>query len=412
MFNYDIHYLILLHHNVFVNIFIATKYHVNIFCSATWEEVNLNLSHRFIKYCCHSTQIPFPETLTSDWIVSNTDITERKEFMLANKRHSQCTFCWSQEDISGSSIRLLKNNTELEKTIKDSPQKSYINKIEIALDNICNQSCIYCNEHYSSKIADEKGIIQKFSKSTTEDIDAVVDWIETLETNRDNPTTIRFLGGEPTISKNYYNFLDRLIKTCSKKYLSIHTITNGNTPDKNLTKLKSYFDSDTKWQWSVGISNESTGSISKNIRHGVDLNQFEKNLKFYSNEDRIFFISIVMSPNIFTIKDMPNFFSYIDNILKDTNQHYGYAYNWVQDPSILNPARLPVEFKQYIQKTKELAKDTTSKLEKTSFLNYLDKLESIIGTSTLDRNKIIEWLNAVNKQKNNQLDIALLLKQL
>tara|TARA_R110000868_G_scaffold161850_3_gene392755 strand:+ start:10938 stop:12101 length:1164 start_codon:yes stop_codon:yes gene_type:complete len=383
---------------------------MNIFCSATWEEVNLNLANRYIRYCCHAKPEALPEKLTLDWILSNQKLNERKQFMLDNKKHPVCEFCWKNEEQTGTSIRLLKNDSVLEQKIRQNPKQNYIKKVEIALDNICNQSCIYCNESFSSLIAEEKGIIQKFSKANKQDINVIADWLSVLDTDKDNPTVIKFVGGEPTASKMYFNLLDRLIKTCSEKYFILHTITNCNSSDKSLKKMKSLIDQQTNWKWSFGISNESTGAISENVRHRLDWNTFDKCLKFYAYNPQVFFVTMVMSQNIFTIKDMPTYVQYVDNIFKDSKKTYGYAYNWVQHPAILNPANLPDKFKTYVIQTQEIVNATTSNIEKTSMLKYLKQLEYMIGTKSLDNSKLVKWLNDVNFYKGD-LNIELLLSQ-
>jgi organic radical activating enzyme len=383
---------------------------MNIFCSATWEEINLNLANRFIKYCCHQTWMPLPENLTVDWILNNQTLNERKQFMLDNKKHSTCNYCWSNEEQTGTSMRLLKNDPVLEQVIRQNPKHNYVRKIEIGLDNICNQSCIYCNETYSSLIAEEKGIIQKFSKASEHDINVIVDWLGTIDTNKYQPLVIKFLGGEPTASKNYFNFLDRLIEVCSEKYFNIFTVTNCNSTDKSLEKMQSYFDHKTNWKWSFGISNESTGSISENVRHNGDWNNFDKCLKFYAYNPQVFFITMTMSPNIFTIKDMPKYVQYVDNIFKKSKKNYGYTYNWVQFPTILNPANLPKEFKKYVIETKEIVNASTSNIHKPSFLNYLNQLEKLIGTKNLDNVELVKWLDGVNFYKGD-LNTKLLLSQ-
>jgi len=383
---------------------------MNIFCSATWEEINLNLGNRTICFCCHTPREPLPDHLTVDWILNHPTLRERKQYMIDNKKHPVCNFCWSNEEQTGTSIRLLKNDPVLEKKIRQNPKQHYVKKIEISLDNICNQSCIYCDEKFSSLIAEEKGILQKFSKATDQDLNVIADWLSTLDTDKNNPIVIKFLGGEPTASKIYFNFIDRLIKTCAEKYFILHTITNCNSSDKSLKKMQSLFDQQTNWKWAFGLSNESTGAISENVRHRLDWKTFDKCLKFYAYNPRVFFVTMIMSQNIFTIKDMPTYVQYVDNIFKDSKKTYGYAYNWVQYPVILNPANLPDTFKKYVIQTQEIVNDTSSNIEKTSMLNYLKQLEAMIGTKSLDNSTLVKWLNNVNFYKGD-LNIELLLSQ-
>jgi len=134
-------------------------------------------------------------------------------------------------------------------------------------------------------------------------------------------------------------------------------------------------------------------------------------LDFYANHNDIYFVTFSMSPNIFTIKDLPNYFKYVDEKFIKSKKSYGFSYNWVSEPAVLHPKNLSSDFKMFVQETRELVKNTTSNLEKKSFLNYLNQLEKIIGTDPIDRDKIVSWLDAANKQKNGKLDTELLLSQ-
>lgn len=382
------------------------------FCSATWEEVNINLGSRFIKYCCHSSSIRLPEVLTVDWILNNLEIQGRKQAMLADQRHAHCQICYKQEDENGTSIRFLKNTIDTQHRIIKNPSGDYFKKIEISFDNICNQSCIYCDETHSSLIAEEKGLPIKFRKHTEEDIEVLANWISTIETSEDNPKILKFLGGEPTASKNYFSFIEKLIESSSDKHFIVHTITNGNTSDKILNKIDQYIKSAKNWKWVFGISNEATGAIAENVRFKLDINQFDKALEFYANHDNVYFVTFSMSQNIFTIKDLPNYFKYVDDKFVKSKKNYGFAYNWVANPEVLHPKYLPNDFKRFIQETRNLVNNTTSNVDKPSLLNYLSQLEKIIGTEQIDMNRLISWLDIAKKQKNGTLNTELLLSQL
>lgn len=384
---------------------------MNIFCSATWEEVNINLGARSVRYCCHSRPIQFPDVLTVDWIKNNLQIQERKQFMLDNKKHKQCSFCYDQEETSNTSMRFLRNKKSLEQAIKSNQDANYVSKIEISFDNICNQSCIYCDENSSSLIAEEKGIKQKFVSYNSDDLKVIVEWIENIETSPTKFITLKFLGGEPTMSRNYFKFLDHLVSKCSDKHFLIHTITNCNTSEKGIQKIKSYLNKKNNWKWCFAISNESTYTLSENVRFKLNWENFDRCVKFYANEPNVFFVTAAMAQNIFTVKDLPNYFTYIDSIFTESKKDYGFVYNWVLSPTILSVAHLPSTFKKYITETRELVNASTSNLQKSSFLNYLNELEKLLGTKPLDEYQLKNWLDIQNTFKKNKLDVDLLLSQ-
>ena len=381
------------------------------FCTQTWSDVNLYLFYRAVKYCCHSPEIYFPEKLTVDWLTENTRLSDRKQAMLQGEYHSDCSVCYNQEKEQGVSYRTVKNQPELQTKIVESPKNNYVKRIEISFDNICNQSCLYCNPTYSSKIAEEQGVENKYKYYNEDDLDVIIQWLESFPDNE--PITIKFLGGEPTASKNLFYFLDRLIVSQAKnKNFYFHTLTNGNTNEKILKKFSQYFDTAPNWKWGFGLSNEAHGSVAENIRHGLDYKTFLNSLEFYASHPSVHWVSIATAVNIFSVKTMPKLFADIDAICLKYNRKYGYAPNWIDTPQQLNPKYLPAEFKEYIDKTRKLAQDTESQLHKESFLNFLDKLDKIIGTKQLDIVAIQKFLDNKNKEKSGTLDVKLLLEQL
>ena len=75
-------------------------------CSQTWTDINIYLMNREVKYCCKSDPIPFPQTLTVDWLMNNDRLNQRKKYMLEGKFHKDCMYCYDQEKEQGTSLEL------------------------------------------------------------------------------------------------------------------------------------------------------------------------------------------------------------------------------------------------------------------------------------------------------------------
>jgi organic radical activating enzyme len=384
------------------------------FCSLPWEEVDINLRDRSITWCCYAKRYPFPKVLELDFFLKNAEEQERKDYFLQNKLHPACEVCWKSEEKSNSSLRKTKSNTAKHNTIKNNPDKNYLRVVGLTFDNICTQSCLYCGPNFSSIIAEERGLENKFLKYNNEDMKIVLEWLNHVTKDRTEYLDLRILGGEPLASLEFYKFLDLLQKDMSDRKFNIHIVTNCSATDKLLDKIESIIKaSKTKWRWSFGLSNEAIGEVAENIRFHLDWSVFDKNFNFFIRQPASFIV-LAATPNIFSIKNLPLYIKYVyDNITK-VDVPFGFTNNWVIRPNVLSPANLPVEFKQYVQEAKEIvlnAKGKHADACKNNVINWLDKLENIIGTGEYSIKDIEQFLEQENKYKKHKLNTKLLLNQ-
>lgn len=387
----------------------------SLFCSYAWKEVSFLLAQNSIKYCCKSEEISLPDEITPEFINNNERITNRRKDLLQNVKNPDCNKCWKDELQSGTSYRILNSNPQEYKKIVAEPYGQHITVVEIQFDNICNQSCIYCSPDYSSIIARERGIKDRFLTYDNKKLQQIIDWLEDLYKKDSSPKVIRIVGGEPTISKNWYNFLDMILQSSLINYeLYIRTITNCNFTKSTKYKIDQYIDNfPKKWHCIFTVSNESTGKISENVRFGSNWDQWAENFKYFIEKDKIELLAICPSPNIFTIKELPNFIHFIFSTIEKTNnkQKFEFHSNWVNSPSILAIDYLPKSFTSYIDDTIEIVTNSNLNFNKDITLKFLNQMKRKIGTKDINQEILKEWLTKENKFKNNQLDIDLLMQQ-
>jgi len=386
------------------------------FCSLAWQDVTIMLAQRTLKHCCRAIPEKFPDILTPDFIDNNQQIAERRKFMMAGNRHYTCAKCWKEEDETGTSYRIIRGEHSLNKKIKENPKKSFIKNIGIQFDNICDQSCIYCFPSTSSIIAKERGVDNRLKSYIDKDLDAVILWIENLYKKSKDKKSIRIYGGEPTASKSWYNFLDKLLTTSLvQEDLQFHIITNCNMSHETRKKINMYMEkSPPNWIWSWAVSNESTGKISENVRYYSNWNRWCENFEFFVTNPYISSLMIAPSPNIFTVKDLPNFIKYILDTVENKNidRHITFNSNWINDPEILDCVYLPESHKKYVKKTIEIVSNSKAKFNKQNVIHWLTELEKKIGKKECNHEKLKKWLDQENLYKNNKLDTELLLKQI
>jgi len=384
------------------------------FCSQAWSDIKFSLARRKLQHCCRATLQDFPEDLTVDFINNNSLINERRSYLLEGKRHKQCAICWLEEDTTGSSYRTINGKRLAKEEIESNPNKNFIDRIEIQFDNICDQSCIYCGPAFSSVIAKERGIPERKLNYGEKDLQTVIEWLELFYENDPSEKVIRITGGEPTASKSWYYFIDRLLESSvAENKMLIHTVTNANFKKSVQTRITDYMKKSKNWKWSWALSNESTGMLSENVRFGSSWEKWKENYEFFLGFTNMPFLMISPSPNIFTIKSMPEFFNYVikTSELLNPSLPLRINLNWVERPDHFNPAYLPVSHKQYNDESLEIISNSNV-MHKEQCIAWLNQLKNKIGTKDLDIKILKGHLDKENHYKNNMLNIKLLLDQI
>ena len=109
----------------------------------------------------------------------------------------------------------------LQKTSKKNYQKNKdLNIVNpsayvLTFDNICDQSCIYCGPRDSTRWASELNISNFNKNINSKFISEFIKYLNDLYCNDkiNGSITIQILGGEPTYSNNFYNFLENMLYT-------------------------------------------------------------------------------------------------------------------------------------------------------------------------------------------------------
>jgi len=161
-----------------------------------------------------------------DKILNSDSFRDARMKMLKGEKPIACMGCFEKEDLGIISKRMIENkflNIGLEelksKTSDTGGIKPNIEYAELRLGNLCNIKCRTCNPNSSSKWALEYGSIQnELDFLTKYDLRANFKWAESEEFWDDflkNTAQLKQLyinGGEPTLIKQHWLFLERLVK--------------------------------------------------------------------------------------------------------------------------------------------------------------------------------------------------------
>jgi hypothetical protein len=369
-------------------------------CSAAWSELNVDFANRTIKHCCKMQEEPFPDIPTTEMWNNSPIITTAREELLKGIETLACSYCWKNKK---SNYRDIKNQW---KSIDDFDPEIKI--IEVTLDNLCDMSCVYCFEETSSRIAQEIGRPDLIKLKPSKDfVDSFIQFI--LELSKTQDILLNFSGGEITYSKNFFLFVKKLlsIDELRQRNIDISVISNCNSLEK---KQKDLFDLLDKfpesWRFNVAISNESTGEVAELVRYGLDWQRFQQNFERYIAHPRISYIVLSPTFSVFTVKHMYQYFEYIFQASEKYKEKlvlnmFG---NWTQNPTELDPAKLPAEYKKYVNETLVLFESYKHLFkEKYEFsINGLVTLKNRIGTEQFNNDELENWLENMSNQKKDK----------
>ena len=156
------------------------------------------------------------------------------------------------------------------------------------------------------------------------------------------------------------------------------------------------------------IGGESTKDIFENVRHGSSWKQWNDNLNKLSNHSNTSCISHNPAVNILSIKDFPN---YIKHITKENKSFYLNP-NFVLYPTELSISKAPSYLKPYIEHAKNIFEQNSGKcLNKAQVHIWFNSLLSTIGTQEFNKTELETYLSRKNAEKNNTLNVKLLLSQ-
>jgi len=146
----------------------------------------------------------------------------------------------------------------------------------------------------------------------------------------------RITGGEPLLSKNTFKVLDYIIENPNPS-LTFSVNTNMNVPDelynKFIEKLKIIQDNNMIGHLQIFTSAEAHGKQAEYIRHGMNYEQWLKNIERMINEVPRAAISIMSTYNILSI---PSYTKFLDDMLKLRLKYRHIAYQNHRAPIVMD----------------------------------------------------------------------------
>ena len=359
----------------------------NSICHLRWGYPNISLTRSEIRTCCKT---PFQTVTDKDIDEHNIDLflntpyqKDRRLEMLQGIRHSDCKSCWSIEDQGATSLR--GNSTDgfighanhvglfnefAEPTLEYVSKHVNINSkilesnepfmLEVSIGNTCDMKCMYCNHVYSSQWATESlknGSINietyksVQSKPNQKFLDMFWKWVDSKAKHSLN--RIGIIGGEPLISPEFYEFIDKLLEVYNDREgltkTRIWIVTNLNSTDTQYAKFLEYIPKITKlFTLEVHVSMEAMGEQAEYIRNGLDWNRFENNVNKLFKSDADIEIAFLPSITALSIPRFTTFLKWVYDLSINNNKPVMLKQNIVTYPGWQTPFILPNGFATYL----------------------------------------------------------------
>lgn len=316
------------------------------FCAAKWNLSTIWLNNGTTASCYHCEKHKIDKELIRDnpSALHNTiNKKKNRKLMLIGAKPDECQYCWDIEESSPDSVsdRFLLSDgyslEELNKCVESGYKLDHSpDKIEIAFDNLCNFSCMYCNPIFSSTWQRDikiNGVYQNLNGSEYHlDGDDAVPFTHKNENNpfihaffdwlagdlKFSLKELRLTGGEPLMSPHFNRIITELKK---EEYSKIHLSINSNLGCEKL-QLQQLIDlSHHHNRLSIFTSNESTENVSEFIRSGINWSKWKSNVEYLLdnlcvNNESKYGIAVNVTINALSLFDLVEFLEEIKYLKK------------------------------------------------------------------------------------------------
>jgi organic radical activating enzyme len=291
-----------------------------------------------------------------------------RQAMINGEEPIECEGCWKDEAAGLVSKRMYENERwqhiipELEQTaILASPDYRYV---ELRLGNVCNNACVTCNSFSSSKwYADEERISKELNWFPLRPMENFKwhdkpEFYEELADLSKDVEEIYINGGEPTLIKAHFRYLEKLIENGQAPNVHlVYSLNMMDVPDR-LAELWQHFK-----QVSVNCSIDDYGLRNYYIRWPSDWDNTVNSIKKLNAIPTVDWhvTQTVSIYNIFTLEKLNLWLEY--NFNKET------TFNYVLYPDYLSLAAIPDSVKSFI---KHKYRDSFSDAKRNELFAKLD----------------------------------------
>ena len=305
------------------------------FCLSPWHHMNINNKGQ-VKPCCLFWNARQPEPNENIFKWYETAYEDVKEEGL---EHIGCTVCKKQESLNIPSRRQWRGSL-------GEGKENQITYLDMSFGNTCNLKCRMCESRNSTKwIKDEQELVKqgfdiereiiKKYEMPDERLDQIVEYLNNTEVE---DFTLEIKGGEPFVTEQFLNFIDRLEDSFKKKTELVIFSNGTGISDYYIEKLKTFK------EIKCNLSVEAVGPLYNYIRGGEkhnDIDAIDFMTKMNKRLDN-FKPGVSVTVTMYNIFDLPNLLDAIKKYLGPGTRDFSKAFSSISyNPTYLDPANLP-----------------------------------------------------------------------
>jgi sulfatase maturation enzyme AslB (radical SAM superfamily) len=344
----------------------------NTACKKLWNHLYVGTDSNINPCCLADHRFPLGN-INDNSIIYSDKSNQFRNWMKQGYRPVACQTCYIKEDSNIASARIKCDPNE---------QTIDITSLDIRINNICNFKCRMCSEYFSSAIQQEtikiygkdavlgheqNLLTSPLSIEKSSQFDAINSYITSKVTH------IYFAGGEPLMTAEHYQTLDKLIDIEHTDLLITYNTNLSKLTYKNINVLD-YWN-----QFSnilVGASIDASDSVAEYVRYGTVWNEIVENIHKIKQHAPGVSLKITSTASFLTIENLINLQNkWINEKVFDVSD---LTLTVLISPSYLSPAALPAHHKQRLRKI---------------ILNHIDKL----GKTGL----AMQWQDVLSYMMNN-----------
>jgi organic radical activating enzyme len=327
-----------------------------------------------------------------------------------------CEYCKNVENSGGSSDRQLHLNIPGQyPAVLDAGVEINVNPtiLEVYLDNVCNMSCLYCWDGFSSKIQNENKQFGPFEKygvvienkavKHPEHTQLKEKFWQWLSENYSTLSRLHILGGEPFYQKEFETCLT-FLENNTNKNLEFNIVSNLMIKPENfklqISRIKEIVKKRKIARFDLTASIDCWGPEQEYVRYGLDLDVWKNNFEYLVSEKWIT-LSINQTISSLTVKTIPKLLSYVNLYRKNRKiGHYMSMATTTYDflhPRIFGKGFFNNEFTNIINiMHEETWQQKEAKTHLLGIKTYLDNCDR----NQVEINKLSVYLDEIDRRRN------------
>ncbi len=297
------------------------------FCPSRWSTLAVNPAIGGLSTCCHHE---YKKIKMVDLYTSQSEEIVARQQMLDGGYPKDCQKCWSIENSGGVSPREYRAEYSGNYPIKVKSLAGELKLqenpswIDLRMGRVCQFSCLYCSDDYSTAWENEFKIRGPFShkspsfKNETELSDEdQKEYYDKIVKAIPRISQLSITGGEPLLNAPTYRIFEAL-KLPRTFPIHVNIYTNICPPENYwkkliifLNEIKSY----PQVYLYLNISNEAWGHQAEFIRRGLKFEILQKRVLEILNQTQTS-LYFVMSTNILSLWTLPEYMNWLAQLKK------------------------------------------------------------------------------------------------